>query len=203
MYIPDLYKNENVDEIRDFLRSNSFGILISTVDGKPWATHIPLELDTNADGQEILHGHISRENPQWKNWSPDEKVLAVFSGPHAYISSSWYDHENVPTWNYIAVHVYGTVKILEGDAVVAQLKKLVDKYEARSANPVRVENLSEKTMMEARGIVVFEIVIDEIQATRKMSQNRDEKNYKNIIGELEKTGNPDAAAVASEMSKRR
>jgi transcriptional regulator len=203
MYIPDLYKNENAEEIRDFLRSNSFGILISTVDGKPWATHIPLELDTNADGQEILHGHISRENPQWKNWMPDEKVLAVFSGPHAYISSSWYDHENVPTWNYIAVHVYGSVKILEGDAVVAQLKKLVDKYEARSENPVRIENLSEKTMMEARGIVVFEIVIDEIQATRKMSQNRDEKNYKNIIGELEKTGKPDAAAVASEMSKRR
>jgi len=199
MYIPDQYKNENQTEIRNFLREHSFGILVNQLDGQLWATHIPLELEVNGNGKEVLQGHLSKENPQWKSFETDNKVLAIFSGPHAYISSSWYDHENVPTWNYIAVHIYGTVKILEEAAVIQSLKTLVNKYEATSENPVRVEDLSRKTMLQARGIVGFEIEIDDIQAVKKMSQNRDEKNYNNIISELEKTGNPDAAEVAKIM----
>ncbi|ABQ03257.1 FMN-binding negative transcriptional regulator [Flavobacterium johnsoniae] len=201
MYTPDLYKNENQEEIRTFLKENSFGILINQTNGKLYATHIPMELGINAEGKEILEGHISKLNPQAEGFAANDQVLAVFSGPHSYISSSWYDHENVPTWNYIAVHVYGRIKIVDYDTSVDQLKKLVDKYEANSANPVRVENLSDKTMREARGIFGLEIEIDEIQATKKLSQNRDDHNYKNIISELEKTENPQSIAVAKEMSK--
>ncbi len=148
-----------------------------------------------------MQGHISKLNPQAEGFAENDQVLAVFTGPHAYISSSWYDHENVPTWNYIAVHVYGRIKIVDETAAIEQLKKLVDKYEAGSENPVRVENLSAKTMREARGIFGFEIEIDEIQATKKLSQNRDAFNYKNIITELEKTENAQSIAVAKEMSK--
>ncbi|PRZ28286.1 FMN-binding negative transcriptional regulator [Flavobacterium granuli] len=201
MYIPDLYKNENQEEINAFLRENSFGILINQTEGKLWATHIPLELDTDKDGKAVLQGHLSKENPQWKGFTDNDNVLAVFSGPHSYISPSWYDHENVPTWNYIAVHVYGKIKIIEGEAVMESLKKLVDKYEKNSENPVRIEDLSEETMKQACGIVAFEIEIKEIQATKKMSQNRDDKNYKNIISELEKTENNQSIAVANEMKK--
>ncbi|WP_413999190.1 FMN-binding negative transcriptional regulator [Flavobacterium sp. W1B] len=201
MYIPDIYKNENKEEINTFLKENSFGILINQTEGKLWATHIPLELDTNKDGKAILQGHISKENPQWKGFVDNDEVLAVFSGPHSYISPSWYDHENVPTWNYIAVHVYGKIKIIEGEAVIESLKKLVDKYEKNSENPVRIEDLSEETMMQARGIVAFEIEITSIEATKKMSQNRDDKNYKNIITELEKTQKNQSIAVANEMKK--
>jgi len=201
MYTPDLYKNENQEEIRTFLKENSFGILINQTNGKLCATHIPMELGINAEGKEILEGHISKLNPQAEGFAANDQVLAVFSGPHSYISSSWYDHENVPTWNYIAVHVYGRIKIVDYDTSVDQLKKLVDKYEANSVNPVRVENLSDKTMREARGIFGLEIEIDEIQATKKLSQNRDDHNYKNIISELEKTENPQPIAVAKEMSK--
>lgn len=201
MYTPDLYKNENQEEISAFLKENSFGILINQTNGKLCATHIPMEIGINADGKEILEGHISKLNPQADGFAENDQVLAVFTGPHSYISSSWYDHENVPTWNYIAVHVYGRIKIVDYDTSVEQLKKLVDKYEANSENPVRVENLSSKTMREARGIFGFEIEIDEIQATKKLSQNRDDHNYKNIISELEKTENPQAIAVAKEMSK--
>ncbi|TRX13558.1 FMN-binding negative transcriptional regulator [Flavobacterium gawalongense] len=201
MHTPDIYKNENQEEIKDFLIQNSFGILINQTNGKLWATHIPLELDTNKDGKEILHGHIAKENPQWKGFADNDQVLAIFSGPHSYISSSWYDHENVPTWNYIAVHVYGKIKIIEGDAVIESLKKLVDKYEQNSENPIRVEDLSKKTMMQTRGIVAFEIEITAIQATKKMSQNRDDKNYQNIISELEKTNTNQSIAVANEMKK--
>jgi transcriptional regulator len=201
MYTPDLYKNEDPESIRTFLKENSFGILINQTNGKLCATHIPIELEVNADGKEILQGHISKLNQQAEGFTENDQVLAVFTGPHSYISSSWYDHENVPTWNYIAVHVYGRIKIVDEAASIEQLKKLVDKYEANSANPVIVENLSAKTMRTAKGILGFEIEIDEIQATKKLSQNRDDYNYKNIISELKKTENPQAFAVAKEMSK--
>lgn len=201
MYTPDIYKNENQEEIEKFLQENSFGILINQTNGKLWATHIPLELAINREGKAILEGHISKENLQWNGFLESNEVLAVFSGPHSYISSSWYDHENVPTWNYIAVHVYGKLKIIEGQAVIESLKKLVNKYEQKYENPTRIEDLSEKTMLQARGIVAFEIEIDEIQATRKMSQNRDSKNYQNIISELEKNNTADSLATANEMKK--
>ncbi|MWB94596.1 FMN-binding negative transcriptional regulator [Flavobacterium sp. GA093] len=201
MYTPNQYKNEDQEAIRTFLRENSFGILINQTHGKLCATHIPIELEVNADGKEILQGHLSKLNPQAEGFAENDQVLAVFSGPHAYISSSWYDHENVPTWNYIAVHVYGRIKIVDEESTIESLTKLVDKYEANSECPVRVENLSAKTMREARGIFGFEIEIDEIQPTKKLSQNRDDHNYKNIISELEKTENPQAIAVAKEMSK--
>lgn len=201
MFIPDIYKNENQEAITAFLKENSFGILINQTNGKLWATHIPLELGTNKEGKTILEGHISKENPQWKGFAENDQILAIFSGPHSYISPSWYDHENVPTWNYIAVHVYGKIKIIEGDAVIESLKKLVDKYEQNSENPVRIEDLSEKTMMQSRAIVAFEIEIEEIQAQQKMSQNRDDKNYQNIISELEKTNTNQSIAVANEMKK--
>jgi len=201
MYIPEDYKNDNLEEVKDFIQKNSFGILINQSEGKLCATHIPLELDTSEEGKDILVGHISKENPQWKGFESSDKILAIFSGPHSYISSSWYDFEGVPTWNYIAVHIYGTVKIIEGEAVLSSLKKLVDKYEVNSENPVRVENLSKKTMMMARGIIAFEIEIEEIQAQHKLSQNRDQKNYDAIVLELEKTGNSDAKTIAEEMKK--
>jgi transcriptional regulator len=201
MFIPDIYSNENQEEIHAFLQANSFGILINQTAGKLTATHIPLELENNKEGNLILHGHISKENPQWKSFSESDDVLAIFSGPHSYISSSWYDHENVPTWNYIAVHIYGTIKIIKGEAVIASLKKLVDKYEKISDDPFRIEDLSKKTMMQTRGIVAFEIEIIEIQATKKLSQNRDDFNYKRIISELEKTAENQSVLLANEMKK--
>jgi transcriptional regulator len=203
MYIPDLYKNEGKESIQKFLKENAFGLLINQTNGKLCATHIPLELDYNKNGEEVLMGHISKENPQWTTFESDDQVLAVFTGPHSYISPSWYDHENVPTWNYTAVHVYGKIKIIEGDAVIDSLTKLVDKYEQNSKCPVRVADFSKKTMMQTRGIVAFEIKIEEIQAQNKLSQNRDDKNHANIISELEKTENPQSMAVAKEMTKNR
>lgn len=201
MYTPTIYKNENQDEIKQFLQENSFGILINQTEGKLCATHIPLELAIDKNRKEVLQGHIAKENPQWKGFEENDTVLAIFSGPHSYISSSWYDHENVPTWNYLAVHVYGKIKIIEGEAAINSLKKLVDKYEKNSKNPIRVADLSSKTMRQVRGIVAFEIEITSMEATKKLSQNRDENNYKNIISELEKTQDQGSIAIANEMKK--
>ncbi len=201
MYIPNLYKNENQTEIKNFIHDNGFAVLVNQTNEKLWATHIPLFLDINKLGNEILVGHVSLENPQAESFKDNHDVLAIFSGAHSYISSSWYDHENVPTWNYIAVHVYGKVTILNHDEAVLSLKKLVDKYETKSENPVKIEELSKETMRQARGIVAFEIEITSIEAVKKMSQNRDDKNYKNIISELEKTNDNQSIEVANEMKK--
>jgi transcriptional regulator len=203
MYIPDLYKNENQEDIHNFLHQNGFAILVNQTDGKLWATHTPLILETNVAGKQILIGHISKANPQAESFKSNDEVLAIFSGAHTYISSSWYDHENVPTWNYLAVHVYGKVTVYNHEEAVHFLKKLVDKYESKSENPVRVENLSKKTMREAHGIIAFEIEITNIEAQKKLSQNRDDKNYQNIITELEKTNDNQALDIAKEMKKNR
>ncbi len=201
MYIPDIYKNENYDEIIDFLQKNSFGILINQNNGNIVATHIPLEYEIKENGLAVLVGHISKDNPQWHSFKNDERVLAIFSGPDTYISPSWYDHENVPTWNYVAVHVYGKVKIVEGQKVLDSLKKLVDKYESSLEKPTKIDDYSTKTMMQIRGIVAFEIEITSIQAIDKMSQNRDDKNFNNIIKELEKTSAIKDKLVAELMKK--
>ena len=203
MYIPNLYKNESQSEIEQFLHENGFAILVNQTNGKLWATHIPLILGTNSDGKQILIGHISKLNPQAESFKQNDEVLAIFSGSHSYISSSWYDHENVPTWNYLAVHVYGKIRLHSFEESIEGLKKLVNKYEAKSEKPIRIEDLSEKTMREARGIVSFEIEITNIEAQKKLSQNRDDKNYKNIISELEKTNDSQAIAIANEMKKNR
>ena len=201
MYIPEIYKNENQEEIIHFLQKNSFGILINQNNGDISATHIPLELETKENGKQYLFGHIAKENPQWKNFENDDRILAVFSGAHSYISPSWYDHENVPTWNYLAVHIYGNIKIIEGQEMINSLKKLADKYESEVENPTKIEDYSKKTMMQTRGIVAFEIEIKTIEAVKKLSQNRDDKNYDNIISELEKINKNQSASIANEMKK--
>ena len=201
MHIPEIYKNENQTEIQKFLHDNGFAILVNQTNGKLWATHIPLVLETDENGKQFLVGHVSKLNPQGESFTTNDDVLAIFSGAHTYISSSWYDHENVPTWNYLAVHVYGKVTVLNHEETVNSLIKLVDKYEVISQNPIRVEELSEKTMREARGIIGFTIEITSIEAQKKLSQNRDAKNYQNIILELEKTKDNQAIAVAEEMKK--
>ena len=200
MYIPHHYRNENLAEVKDFLSHNSFGILINQVDGRPWGTHIPLELDIAENGKEVLMGHIAKANPQWKNFEMEPEVLCIFNGPHSYVSSSWYKDEEVPTWNYIAVHVYGSLKIIEGDELMMHLKKLVDKYEVDSKEPIAVEKLSLKTLSQVRGVVGFQIEIKEIMAAYKLSQTREEDDHRRIIKELEKK-DPASKAIANAMKK--
>ncbi|NOT75970.1 MAG: FMN-binding negative transcriptional regulator [Cyclobacteriaceae bacterium] len=201
MYTPKNFRNENSDELKQFIRDNGFGILISQMEGKPWATHIPMIL--SEDGK-TLTGHVARANFQWKNFDTASDVLAVFSGPHAYISSSWYDHENVPTWNYIAVHVTGKIRIIEDEALLQSLKDLVNKYEKDSACPVTVEKMTPKLLQaDIKAIVAFEIQIEKMEASYKLSQNRDDKNYQQIIAELQRRNDTGSSEIAREMKKNR
>lgn len=199
MYIPHHFKNDNTEEVKNFIRENSFGILIAQGD-KLLATHIPLQLNKSGNS---FTGHISKANPQAKYLMNNMDVLLIFQGPNTYISSSWYNHENVSTWNYIAVHVYGTVALQNEEQLYAALKDMTDRYEKESVKPVSIEQLSAGYLQsQMRGVVGFEITIKSIEAAYKLSKNRDEVNHNNIIKALEQRGDHNANAIAHEMKKR-
>lgn len=201
MYVPSYFRPTDISAVKSFLEENSFGILINQVNAKLTATHIPLLLE-QANGKEYLVGHISKANPQWHTFEALNEVLAVFPGPHAYVSSSWYGQENVPTWNYLAVHVYGQIQIIDGQELYDSLARLVAKYEANNPNPVKMSNLSEKILKQINGVIGFKINIQEIQAAYKLSQNRNSEDHQSIIDRLRQTGDPNAIAVANQMEKK-
>ena len=197
MYTPAFAKNENEEDLKDFIRKNGFGIVVCTVEGKLWATHIPLILIGG-----MLQGHISRGNKQWRALPQNEEVMVIFQGPNTYVSSSWYDHENVPSWNYIAVHVYGKAHMQSEQELIESLRQLTNKYEKDSVHPISVDTMSEKFVhAELRGTIGFEITIERMEASYKLTQNRDEKSHTQIISELEKRGDHNAVSVANEMRK--
>ena len=200
MYAPKYHRNNNKEEQLGFIRKNSFGMLVSEVGNRPWATHIPFILN---DERTKLTSHISRGNVQWKHFSPEKEVMVAFLGPDAYVSSSWYNHENVPTWNYMAVHVYGHLRIIEGGELKASLEQMMDHFEAGSDHPVSLDKMTPAYVeREVRGIVAFEITINQIDAVFKLSQNRDKEDYENIIAELNKKEDGKARKVAKEMKDR-
>ena len=202
MYIPKYYKVSDFDEIRKFVQHNSFGTLVTTKGSRPLATHLPLQLIKEGEDT-YLTGHMAYGNPQWRTLETCEEVLVMFQGPNAYISSSWYEQENVPTWNYQAVHLYGTATILSEEELKQDLTGLMEKYEKHRENPVLWDKLSPSLLeKELKGIVGFKIKVNEIQAAYKMSQNRNEKDYKNIIEHLHKEESPGSSQLAEVMEKR-
>lgn len=202
MFIPKHFEVTDMNEVRDFIRSNSFGTIITTDQGRPTATHLPLELN-EIEGEYYITGHFAKANPQWKTLEEQKEVLIIYQGPHAYISSTWYEDENVSTWNYQSVHVYGTPSILDEDALKADLKRLMHKYEGHKENGAVWENTSADTKKQINGIVGFKIKVEEVQAAYKLSQNRNEKDYKNVIDKLYEEKDPNAHKVADAMKKLR
>jgi transcriptional regulator len=202
MYIPKYFTVKNVDEIWDFVQKYSFGTIVTTKQGKPIATHLPLGLNKKGD-EYYITGHLAFGNPQWRTFETCEEVLVMFQGPHAYISSSWYGHEEVPTWNYQAVHVYGKASIIEKDELIEELTIMLEKYEKNRENPVLWDKLSPDLLeSELKGIVGFKIKVGDIQAAYKLSQNRNKTDYMNIIDKLKSEGNPNSIQMAELMGKR-
>ncbi|MCD2368083.1 FMN-binding negative transcriptional regulator [Bacillus sp. BS3(2021)] len=202
MYIPKYFKVENVDEILDFVQKNSFGTIVTTEQGKPIATHLPLGFNKKGDDYYIT-GHVSFGNPQWRTFETCQDVLVMFQGPHAYISSSWYGHEEVPTWNYQAIHIYGQASILERDELIEELTIMMGKYEKHRENPILWDNLSPQLLeRQLKAIVGFKIKVEDIQAAYKLSQNRNDTDYMNIIDQLQNEGDPNAEQLAAVMKKR-
>lgn len=201
MYIPKYYQVTDFEEIKDFIQRNAFGTIVTTKQGKPIATHLPMELHKQGDDY-YLTGHFAYANPQWKTFG-DDPVLVMFQGPHAYISSSWYASENVPTWNYQAVHAYGTAHLMSEQELQEDLKSLLQKYEQNRENAALWESFSSKTKNQIKGIVGFKVKVQEFQAAYKLSQNRTEEDYASIIDKLSQEKDPNAQQVAEVMKARK
>ena len=203
MYIPKFFSVSNTEEIWDFVQENSFATIVTTEQGKPIATHLPVQLIKEGDTY-LLTGHMAIGNPQWRTFEACEDVLVMFQGPHAYISSSWYEKENVPTWNYQAVHMYGPARILDGEELERDLTMLLQKYEMHRNKPVLWEKLSPQLLNnQVKGIIGFKITVKDIQAAYKLSQNRTDEDYQNIIENLYRENDHNAEQMAQVMEKSR
>ena len=201
MHIPKLYREEDREKIIEFLKQNNFPALISQDGEKIVATHLPVEIIEGEDGTLTILGHMSRANPQWKSLG-EQEVLLIFQGAHTYISPRWYNHVNVPTWNYMMIHVYGRVRKVEGEELHSLLNQLVGKHEADTS--YRLEDLPEEFVQkEMNGVFGFALDVTRIDAGYKLSQNRNDEDHESIIHELEGRGDENSAEVANAMKEKR
>jgi len=204
MYTPADNRMNDRDEMLRFIQQHGFGLFISSTNQQPLAAHIPFELEQNQADEQVLRTHMSKANPQWKSLKDGDVVLAVFQGAHGYISSSWYDHPNVSTWNYLAVHVTGRVRIMEAEELRGLVSRLTQRYEAGSVKPLLVDDLEDEYVRKhLAGIVGLEIAIDQLEGKKKLSQNRDQHNYDRIISELEKRMSPGDEELLANMRAER
>ena len=205
MFVPKINTWNDDAAIKNFIKENGFGILIlMDKNGVPQATHIPILLEQNETGISVLRGHVSRANPAAKLIGEAEQALVIFHGAHSYVSSSWYEKENVSTWNYTAVHIYGKIRPLTHEELLENVTHLTEKYESAMQQPRQVASMShEMVHKEMRGIVGFEMSLDDVQAKRKLSQNRNDRDYVNVVNELEQTPDMHSKIVAEEMKNLR
>ena len=202
MYTPKLYREEDREKIIEFMRQNEFAVLVAYDGEKPTASHLLVEVFEEG-GRIFINGHMSRVNPLWKTFEKNAEVLAIFHGPHTYISPTWYNHVNVPTWNYQAVHVYGKLRIVEDyDEAYQILKRLTDRHE--TASHYKLETLPQDFVAkEIKGIVAFQIEVTKIEANYKLSQNRNDEDYQNIVEMLEEREDEMSHEVAEAMKSNR
>ncbi len=202
MYTPKLYREEDRSKILEFIRENEFATLICHDGQRPVAGHLLVEVIEEGE-QLLIDSHMSRANPLWKTFESNTEVLIIFQGPHTYISPTWYNHVNVPTWNYQAVHVYGKPRLVtEYREAYQLLKRLIDRHERNGH--YNMESLPEDFVeKEIRGIMAFQIEVTRIEANYKLSQNRNDEDYWNIVSHLEKREDDLSHAVAEAMKKQR
>ncbi|GAA3313958.1 protease synthase/sporulation negative transcriptional regulator PaiB [Ectobacillus funiculus] len=187
MYIPKYFRVTDMDEIREFVQMNSFGTIVTTKQGKPIATHLPLQFNKEGDDYYIT-GHMAYGNPQWRTLETCEDILVMYQGPHAYISSSWYGHEKCTNMELsICTCIWYSQHFERRRVATRPYNVATKKYEK---NTVRTQFLWDKLFpsvirkKELKGIVGFKIKVQEIQASYKLSQNRNEEDYHNIVNKL-------------------
>jgi transcriptional regulator len=199
VYIPEHFRVRNQEDAIAFMRANPFAVLISTTDGVPFATHLPLFVRAE-DDKVILHGHVGKANPHWRYLEQQAQCLTIFHGPHSYISPSNYGvRESVPTWNYAAVHLYGNARVFSTpEELLGMLHELMGTFEPAYAEqwasldePFRQRMLSH--------IVGFEITATQIEGKFKLSQNRPRDDQANVIASLGKAEDTAVSGVARLM----
>jgi transcriptional regulator len=203
MYKMPEFTEKDGAEILSFMKGHPFVTLIGHDGKKSVATQVPVLIDER-DGKVFLRAHIMRKTDHHLALEKNPEVLILFTGPHCYVSSSWYTQKMGATWNYQTVHVRGTVQFLDDNATVQMLTDLMYKYEHTQEQPLLLEHLPDGYVpMMVKGIVTFEMEVEDVFAIFKLSQNRDDESYKNIVKHLLATDDTDAHKVAKEMMRRR
>jgi transcriptional regulator len=208
MYIPRAYKEDRVPVLHKFMEDQPFASLITMGTSGLFASHIPMVLESNGS-MGRLKGHISRANTQWRDYSPSVEALAIFAGPHHYITPSWYPEKQetgkvVPTWNYAVVHAYGHLKVIEDtEWLMAHLKDLTGIHEAESPVPWKVGDApADYVASLVKGIVGLEMVIERLEGKWKVSQNRSEQDRSGVARGLAELNTAESLTMKALVEKR-
>lgn len=196
MYIPAPFAETRVDVLHGFVRAHPFATMVTTGDdGLPFATHLPLLLDAGRGPHGTLCGHVARPNPQAADLAAAREVLAVFHGPHAYVSPTWYaTAPSVPTWNYAVVHAYGVPRVVDDPAAVRDLLEAAVRAFEAPGSPWTTSDLPARYLESmTAGVVAFELPIQRLEGKFKLSQNRPQADRDGVIAAL---GSRDAEARA-------
>jgi len=198
MYIPEALKMTSKNEIFDFIDSFGFAVMISP---SLQATHIPLLLNRKEGKDGTLYGHLARSNPHWQELQ-SSRVMAIFNGPHSYISPTWYAKQpSVPTWNYAAVHAFGKVELLSEPDTLNVLNQAIEKYEPELLTNEQVLN-AEHNQRLAKAIVGFKIKVDELQGKLKLGQHRSQGDNDGVRDGLQRSGSLEAQQLVAFMDSR-
>jgi transcriptional regulator len=203
MYIPKHFQVTDRTLLNGLMERFSFATLVTTHEGRPFATHLPFLVYPDAGDLGLLAGHMARANDQWRDFANGSEALAIFQGQHAYISPSWYQaHPSVPTWNYMVVHAYGVPRVIEDEARVREvLGALVDKHEGAFDEPWRMDGLTDDYLGKmTRGIVAFELPIARLEGKFKLSQNRPETDQRRVVETLASSTDPLERELAAAMA---
>ena len=204
VYLPAAFAETRPAVLVAHIERHDFGLLLSHGIAGLVASHIPFLVE-HRDEELHLLGHLARPNPQVDELGQGGEVLAIFSGPHAYISPRWYEGgPSVPTWNYVDVHAYGTIRLIEdGEWLRGLLRRLSDRHEAGNPLPWRIDDLPEAYLEGMlKGIIGLDIAVSRLEGKFKLSQNRPAADRPRVIAALERSGDENSVAVAKLMQER-
>jgi len=209
MYIPRWFKEDRLNVLHDAIERIAFGTFVTNSPSGLLAIHIPMFIDRTKGSNGTLYGHIARGNSQWRDSIRDTEALAMFLGPEIYITPNWYQTTQetgkvVPTWNYVAVHVYGRAEFFDDkDRLLALVTHLTEIHEKPFEDPWKVSSAPPEYIEgELKSIVGFEMPISKIEGKWKLNQNRTETDRAGVIRGLEELHDARADAVSMEMKLR-
>lgn len=196
-YVPRHFRVDDAAALERFVEAYGFCTLVSAGTDGLWASHVPMRAVRGEGGGLRLEGHMARANGHWQALAQAGEALAIFEGPHGYVSPSWYAHHpSVPTWNYAVVHARGQARILPPEALPGLLDRLSRQYEDGRPAPWRMGDLpADYTPKMLAAIVGFEIAVERLEGKFKLSQNRRPEDVEGVIAALEREGQEELAAL--------
>ena len=199
MYIPKFFLEEDEEKIINFMREFNFATIVTSENDFPTATHLPFIVEKRGETL-ALSAHLAKANAHWKQF--DREILVIFQEPHAYISPLLYrETPNVPTWNYIAVHAYGRAKIFDETENLSLLEKQISVYDPKYFETAWREISNDYKINLAKSVVAFEIEVSDLQAKKKLNQNKTGQSAKNVIEAFEKSDDENERAIAEYMKE--